>query len=119
VYDLSWARQRVEDFLVLCTRAQLVGRDFIAWQERFEVKNPIPLVDCLVFALAVSQGDADAHTLWENAKRLIKKPMNGGKPVENVYRDLYLIGYRKGRRWHQEGLPLTFLPAGQSDLSYL
>ena len=101
MYDLNWARQVVEDFLVLCTRVQLTEREFDEFQTDYGVKTRVSFADCLMYCVAASQNSQEAGRLWNTLKRTMKRPPARAKPVEEDLRDLYLWGVRRGRSWHQ------------------
>jgi len=89
---------------VLCTRAQLSEREFEAWQGARDLNQTFTLKDALVFCLAASQGSIEAAETWNRAKRIMKRPPGCAKAVENLFHDLYLWAYRKGRAWVQAPL---------------
>jgi hypothetical protein len=104
MYDLTWSRSRVDEMLMLCTRAQLTKREFDEIQDVFHVKARVSFEESLTYCLAASQGCLEAGRLWNRLKRVMHRPPTRAKPDERDLVDLYLFGIRKGKTWTQRAL---------------
>lgn len=102
MYDLTWARQVVRSWAVLCTRAQLLSGEFTAFQEDLGLSDKkITLEDALTYTLAASQGSAEATRAWNAFKKMERRAPWKQFATEDSFRDILVLGLRRGRLYRQ------------------
>jgi len=104
MYDLTWARQVVENSAVLWTRPQQSEAEFEAFCRSYAPQGPVySLKDALTWALALSDMNTEAAVAWNRAKAALKRPPGRGKCPDTVLLSLYRAAHYR-IRWRQEDL---------------
>jgi len=105
MYDLTWSRGIVRDWANMCTRAQLLAQEFDQFQDDLGVTfEKLTLEDALTFTVAASQNIPEAGKAWDRFKRLVRKAPWKQFLDEEAFRDVLLIGLRKGKAWRQASI---------------